>query len=71
MAFHTIEPERRTLHGYFSCDLAPVLTIDPGDSVRFRTLDSGWGLEGQHEDGSQRAKFDRVPRTTTDMPYGA
>jgi acetamidase/formamidase len=64
MALHTIEPERRTLHGYFSRDLAPVLTIDPGDTVRFRTLDAGWGLEGQHEDATQRAKFE--PRTEDD-----
>jgi acetamidase/formamidase len=25
--------------------LPPVLTIDPGDTVRFQCLDSGWGLE--------------------------
>jgi acetamidase/formamidase len=38
----TVEPDARTLHGYFSRDFPPVLTIDPGDSVRFRTLESGW-----------------------------
>ena len=32
-------------HGYFSRELAPALTIDPGDTVVFTTLDSGWGLE--------------------------
>lgn len=42
---HTIEPERATLHGVFSRDLAPVLTIDSGETVRFRTLEAGWGLE--------------------------
>lgn len=45
MAIHTIEPERRTLHGHFSRDLPPALTIDPGDTVCFRTLDAGWNLE--------------------------
>ena len=45
MALHAIEPDRRTLHGHFSRDLPAVLTIDPGDTVRFRTLDGGWGLE--------------------------
>ncbi len=45
MAYHVIEPERATLHGRFSRDLSPVLTIDPGDTVRFRTLDAGWNLE--------------------------
>ncbi len=45
MAVYTIEPERRTLHGSFSREFSPVLTIDSGDTVRYRTLDSGWGLE--------------------------
>src|SRR5439155_2790635 len=49
MSVHAIPLERRTLHGHFSPDLEPVLTIDPGDSVRFRTLDAGrhWELEGE------------------------
>lgn len=42
---HTLEPERRTLHGHFSRDLPPILTIDPVDTVRYRTLDAGWGKE--------------------------
>lgn len=42
---HQLEPTRATLHGHFSPDLPPVLTIDPGDTVIFRTLDSNWGLE--------------------------
>ena len=45
MVVHVIEPERRTLHGVFARDLPPVLTIDPGDTVRLRTLDAGWNLE--------------------------
>src|SRR4051812_19224754 len=44
-ARHSLEPERATLHGHFSRELAPVLEIDPGDTVRFRTLDVAWGLE--------------------------
>jgi acetamidase/formamidase len=39
-----VEPDADTLHGYFSCERAPVVTVDPGDSVRFRTLDSGWSV---------------------------
>ena len=42
---YSLEPERRTLHGHFSRDLAPVLTIAPGDTVRYHTLDAGWGME--------------------------
>ncbi|HZB29631.1 MAG TPA: acetamidase/formamidase family protein [Streptosporangiaceae bacterium] len=37
-----LEPDDRTLHGHFSPDFTPVLTIDPGDSVRFSTLDAWW-----------------------------
>ena len=47
MATYRIEPDESTLHGYFSCELAPVLTIDPGDTVIYRTLDAGWGLIDQ------------------------
>jgi acetamidase/formamidase len=43
---HELPLERRTLHGHFSPDLEPVLTVEPGDSVSFSTLDAGWGLEG-------------------------
>jgi len=45
MATHKVEPNEDTLHGLFSRDLAPVLTIDPGDSVHFKTIDAEWGLE--------------------------
>jgi acetamidase/formamidase len=45
MATHHLEPEERTLHGVFSRDRTPVLTIDSGDTVVLRTLDSGWHLE--------------------------
>ncbi len=39
---HVIEPERATLHGHFSRDLPPCLTIESGDTVVFATLDAGW-----------------------------
>lgn len=40
-----LEPNDRTLHGYFSRELRPVLTVDPGDSVQYRTLDAWWSSE--------------------------
>ena len=46
MTLHEIPLERRTLHGHFSRDLEPVLTVDPGDTIAISTLDAGWGLEG-------------------------
>ena len=45
MATYTIVPERRTLHGQFCRDFPPVLTIEPGDTVVFRTLDAAWNIE--------------------------
>jgi acetamidase/formamidase len=39
---HELPLERRTLHGGWSRELEPVLTIDPGDSVRFETLSVFW-----------------------------
>lgn len=54
---HEIPLERATLHGHFSAGLPPVQTIEPGDSVRFSTLDSDWGLEAPHPDGSDRLVF--------------
>lgn len=42
MAHHEIPLERCTLHGHFSCDLEPILTVDPGDSIAFECLHSGW-----------------------------
>ena len=45
MAVHEIPLERRTLHGHFSRELEPVLSVDPGDTVRLESLESGWHLE--------------------------
>jgi acetamidase/formamidase len=42
---HEIPLERRTLHGHFSRDLEPILTVDSGDTVAFSCLDAGWNIE--------------------------
>ena len=54
MAVHEVKPIRRNLHGTFSRDIEPILTIEPGDTVRFETLDAGWGLEAFPDDGGER-----------------
>src|SRR2546429_164057 len=41
---HELPLERRTLHGHFSRDLPPVVTIDSGDTVAFSCLDSAWHI---------------------------
>ena len=48
MALHEISLERRTLHGHFSRDLEPVLTVESGDSIAFACLNSGWRT-AEHE----------------------
>jgi acetamidase/formamidase len=58
MTTYHVEPEHRTLHGKFSRELAPVLTIEPGDTVIFRTLDAGWGLEPATSREGDRRKFE-------------
>ena len=57
MARHSLTPHRRTLHGSFSTAWEPVLTVDPGDTVVFETLDAAWGLEAFHADGAPRRRF--------------
>jgi acetamidase/formamidase len=52
MTPYVVEPDSHTLHGWFSRDHPPVLTVNPGSRVRFRTLDSGWSTgpwDGQGE----------------------
>jgi acetamidase/formamidase len=54
---HELPLERRTLHGHFSPDLPPVLTIEPGDSVVFSSPDAGWGIGPPTDDGGTRERF--------------
>jgi len=42
---HEIPLERRTLHGHFSRDLAPILAVDSGDTIAFACLNAGWDTE--------------------------
>ena len=57
MSLHVIEPERATLHGHFDRDLPPVVTVDPGDTVRFRTLIAGWDIEPPASADEEGPKF--------------
>jgi acetamidase/formamidase len=42
---HEIPLERRTLHGHFSRDLEPILTVDAGDSIAFSCPNAGWRVD--------------------------
>jgi acetamidase/formamidase len=46
---HRIPLEEATLHGYFSSVLPPVLSVDPGDSIRFQSLNAGWRWDTNSE----------------------
>ena len=55
---HELPLERRTLHGHFSRDLPPVLTVESGDSVVFSSPDAGWGIGPPADDGGTRERFE-------------
>ena len=46
---HELPLERHNLHGHFSRDLPPALTIERGDSVAIATPSSGWMLDRSTE----------------------
>jgi acetamidase/formamidase len=46
---HRLPLGQGTLHGYFSRDLEPVLTIAPGDSVRFAVPNSSWYVDPENK----------------------
>lgn len=58
MASYQLEPTRATLTGSISREHSPILTIESGDSVRYRTLDAGWGLEQLISPTQKRRKFE-------------
>ena len=60
MTIPTVEPGDGTLHGWFSRDYPPVLTVDPGERVRFATLDCWWSA-GPYKGGHIRDRA-RVPQ---------
>ncbi|ERM18016.1 acetamidase/formamidase family protein [Brevibacillus laterosporus] len=56
MAIYTIQPKRSTLHGSFSREASPILTIQSGDTVRFETLDADWNA-GPEQANGRRVEF--------------
>lgn len=53
MPHHTLEPGPGTAIDVFSRDLPPVLTVDPGDTVRVRSLNASGHLERQRHPGDR------------------
>ena len=58
MAHHEIPLERRTLHGHFSRELEPILTVESGDSVSFACLNAGWRTAEHEEYPDRDAELD-------------
>jgi acetamidase/formamidase len=48
VTLYEIPLERRTLHGHFSRDLEPIVTVDSGDTIAFACLTAGWHVRA-HE----------------------
>lgn len=57
---HQIDLALENLHGYFSPDRAPILTIDPGDSIIASTIEAGWRV--QPFAGGGGAEYNAEPR---------
>lgn len=68
MAFHQIELKSQYVHGQFSRDLSPVLSIDSGDRVKLRTADVTWGLEQHDPAKSSRQRLKNATKPRDDGP---
>jgi len=55
---HTIPLSPEVLHGVFSRDSAPVLSVDSGDSVVLSTLDAWWSDEAFSAEYAPRARVE-------------
>ena len=42
---HELPLERRTLHGHYSRELPPIVSVDPGDTIAFSCPNAGWEYE--------------------------
>ena len=58
MALHELPLESAVLHGYFSRELEPVLTVDAGDSVRISVPNAGWDTGRDTPFGSRDPELD-------------
>jgi acetamidase/formamidase len=58
VALHELPLDASVLHGHFSRELEPVLTIDPGDSVRFSTPNAGWDVGRDEPFASRNPELD-------------
>jgi acetamidase/formamidase len=55
---HELPLEPRFLHGHFSRDLEPVLTVEPGDTVLISTPNHAWQVEPDEEIVARNPEID-------------
>ena len=55
---HELPLDVANLHGYFSRELPPVLSVEPGDSVRFATPNAGWHVESGEQLAARNPDLD-------------
>jgi acetamidase/formamidase len=58
MAVHELPLEPRNLHGHFSRDLEPVLTVDPGDTVLIAVPNHAWNVEPEEQIVARNPELD-------------
>lgn len=58
MALHELPLDASVLHGHFSRELEPVLSVDPGDSVRFSVPNARWDLSPDEQLASRNPELD-------------
>ena len=58
MARHELPLDASVLHGRFSRELEPVLTVDPGDAVAFSVPNAGWDLGRDEPFASRNPELD-------------
>ena len=55
---HELPLDASVLHGHFSRELEPVLTVDPGDSVAFSVPNAGWDVGRDEPLASRNPELD-------------
>ena len=58
MALHELPLERRTLHGHFSRELEPIVTVESGDTIAFSCPNAGWWLSPDERFEPRDAELD-------------
>ncbi|MDT8861570.1 acetamidase/formamidase family protein [Alkalihalobacillus sp. MEB130] len=56
---HVIKANDETLHGSFSKDYQPILTVQSGDSIQYSTVDIGWGYNDKNGNRKEYSSRER------------